>query len=347
MPYINEVLAANERKNTEAKHLPSSGHPSRFRFDPEAVADLLKARIIGQPELHTAVSDMLHVVRADFGSGGKPLAVFLLLGPTGVGKTETVRILAEAILGNATELCRIDMNTLSQEHYTAAITGAPPGYVGSKENHSLFQFEKVEGSYGKPGLVLFDEIEKASAQVARALMNILDSGVLELSSGNKQLSFANAIIFMTSNEGARELEHYRMSFEHGWRKWLGRKPSHAKEKLILEEALRSRFDPEFINRIDRTVRFDSLKKEALGSILDVEISMLEKRLLKYGISISLDEETSAFLMRDYDARYGARHLRRRIRQYLEPVIAKVINHDSDQLLLHIGYKNGEIYLKSG
>ena len=342
MPYINDVLAANERTNTEAKMLPSNGHPSRFRFDPEEVIELLKERIIGQPELHAAVADMLHVVRADFGSGVRPLAVFLLVGSTGVGKTETVRILAEAILGSAAEVCRIDMNTLAQEHYAASITGAPPGYVGSKENHSLFHFEKVEGRYGKPGMVLFDEIEKASSQVARALLNILDSGILELSAGNRRLSFTNAMIFMTSNEGARNLEDYRMSFERGWRKWLGRKPSKVREQQILETALRGKFDPEFINRIDRIVHFNPLEQESLDPILDVEIRMLEKRLAKYGIELSLDGAAREFLLSDYDSRYGARHLRRRIRQHLEPVLARVINHDSENLSLKVSCKNGEM-----
>lgn len=345
MPYVNDVLEANAQKNREAKIRPTNGHPSRFHFDPEKVAALLKKRIIGQPELHKAIGDMLHVVRADFGNGSRPLAVFLLVGSTGVGKTETVRVISEAILGSAADLCRIDMNTLAQEHYAAAITGAPPGYVGSKENHSLFQFEKVEGSYSKPGIVLFDEVEKASPQVVRALMNILDTGVLELSSGNRQLNFTNSMIFMTSNQGARSLEIYRESFGKGWRKWLGRKPTKAKEKEILESSLREKFDPEFINRIDRTVHFEPLEDELLDSILDVEMMILQKRLAKYEISLFIDEEVRTFLTSDYDSRYGARHLRRRVRQYLEPLIAKVMNQDSSNLEISIGCVNGELYIK--
>ena len=185
---------------------------SRFRFDPDQAIELLKTRIIGQADMHDSIADMLHVVKADFGSGDRPLAVFLFVGSTGVGKTETVRVLAEAILGSADQMCRIDMNTLAQEHYTAALTGAPPGYVGSKENHTLFDFEKIEGSYSKPGIVLFDEIEKSSKEVARALLNVLDSGRLELSAGTKRLNFNNCLIFMTSNEGARELDVYRRKF---------------------------------------------------------------------------------------------------------------------------------------
>ncbi|MGJ8633679.1 MAG: AAA family ATPase, partial [Luteolibacter sp.] len=265
-----------------------------------------------------------------------PLAVFLFLGSTGVGKTETVRVLSEAILGSVDELCRIDMNTLAQEHYAAAITGAPPGYVGSKENHSLFDFEKVEGSYGKPGIVLFDEIEKADKQVARTLLNVLDSGVLELSSGNRRLSFANAMIFMTSNEGAGELQRYREKFDTGWRKWVGKKLSKVKEREILNRALRAKFDPEFLNRIDRVVHFEPLGESFLDQILEVELEMLEKRLSKFQVGLEVDEAAREFLTQGHDTRYGARHLRRRIRQHLEPKLARVLNGDGGVKVLRVG-----------
>ncbi len=325
MPYINDVLENNERVNREAKPASTKGRPSRFRFDPDEVIDLLKARIIGQPGMLEAVGDMLHVVKADFGASGRPLAVFLLVGSTGVGKTETVRVIAEAILGSAEQICRIDMNTLAQEHYSAAITGAPPGYVGSKENHSLFSFDKVEGSFSRPGIVLFDEVEKASNQVARALLNVLDSGVLELSSGNRRLSFENSLIFMTSNEGARNLDRFRRKFESGWRSRLKLRAPKDKEKKILEKALHGKFDLEFINRIDRIVHFEELDSRHLDGILEVEISMLERRLAKHGVSLRIDRAARDFLINDHDPRFGARHLRRRLQVHLEPVLARALN----------------------
>ncbi|MGE8542323.1 MAG: AAA family ATPase, partial [Acinetobacter sp.] len=144
----------------------------RFHFEPAAVMQALKQRIIGQDAALNEIEKMLHVVKADFSSPERPLSVTLMLGPTGVGKTETVRLIAEAIYGRADAFCRIDMNTLAQEHYAAAITGAPPGYVGSKEGHSLFDETAIAGSHTRPGIVLFDELEKASIEVLRGLMNV-------------------------------------------------------------------------------------------------------------------------------------------------------------------------------
>ncbi len=327
MPYINDVIENNKKLNDEAKPVLDHFRTSRFRFDPDAAIGLLKSRIIGQADMHDSIADMLHVVKADFGSGDRPLAVFLFVGSTGVGKTETVRVLAEAILGGADQMCRIDMNTLAQEHYTAALTGAPPGYVGSKENHTLFDFEKIEGSYSKPGIVLFDEIEKSSKEVARALLNVLDSGRLELSAGTKRLNFNNCLIFMTSNEGARELDGYRRKFESGWRKWLGRRPCRTKEQGILNRALQKKFDLEFINRIDRIVFFEELGRHFLDDILSVELAMLNKRLSRHSVSIQLDATARQHLIGGHDPRFGARHLRRRIRTYLEPELARAFNTD--------------------
>jgi len=329
VPYINDVIGNNKKLNDESKPVHDRFRASRFRFDPDQAIALLKTRIIGQEEMHDSIADMLHVVKADFGPGDRPLAVFLFVGSTGVGKTETVRVLAEAILGSADQMCRIDMNTLAQEHYTAALTGAPPGYVGSKENHTLFDFGKIEGSYSKPGIVLFDEIEKSSKEVARALLNVLDAGRLELSAGTKRLDFNNCLIFMTSNEGARELDAYRQKFERGWRKWCGRRPSNAAEKRILNTALQKRFDLEFINRIDRTVFFEALDHRFLDDVLSVELALLNKRLSRHRVSIRLDAAARQHLVEGHDSRFGARHLRRRIRAHLEPELARALNAERE------------------
>ncbi len=328
MPFINDVIEDNKKLNDESKSMLDGSRATRFRFDPNQAIALLKTRIIGQADMHDSIADMLHVVKADFGSGERPLAVFLFVGSTGVGKTETVKVLTEAILGSASQMCRIDMNTLAQEHYTAALTGAPPGYVGSKENHTLFDFEKIEGTYSKPGIVLFDEIEKSSKEVARALLNVLDSGRLELSAGTKRLNFNNCLIFMTSNEGARELDGYRRKFDSGWRKYLGHRPCRTKEQEILNHALQKKFDLEFINRIDRIVFFEELGHHFLDDILSVELVMLNKRLARHQVSIKLDDTARQYLVGRHDPRFGARHLRRRIRAHLEPELARALNVDS-------------------
>ena len=132
MPFINDQLNQNNKQIERDKLDQSINRVSRFKFNPEKVMSLLQKRIIGQPHVISAMQDMLFTLKADFADKSRPLSVMLFMGPTGVGKTETVRILAEAILGSTDRLCRIDMNTLAQEHYTAAITGSPPGYLGSK-----------------------------------------------------------------------------------------------------------------------------------------------------------------------------------------------------------------------
>lgn len=345
MPYLNDVIENNKKLNDESKPVYDRFRASRFRFNPDQAIELLKSRIIGQPDMHDSIADMLHVVKADFGPGDRPLAVFLFVGSTGVGKTETVRVLAEAILGSAEQMCRIDMNTLAQEHYTAALTGAPPGYVGSKEQHTLFDFTKIEGSYSKPGIVLFDEIEKSSRDVARALLNVLDSGKLELSAGTKQLNFNNCLIFMTSNEGARELDNYRRKFERGWRKWFQRRPLKDQEQKILNRALQKKFDLEFINRIDRIVFFEELDHRFLDDILTVELSMLNKRLSRHGVSIRLDAQARQYLTGGHDPRFGARHLRRRIRTHLEPELARAFNAHQACEVFMASYHAGTLKVK--
>lgn len=181
---------------------------SRFHFKPAQVMKPLRERIIGQEHALNDIEKMLHVVKADFSNPDRPLSVSRILGPTGVGKTETVRLIAEAIYGRTDAFCRIDMNTLAQEHYAAAITGAPPGYVGSKEGHSLFDETAIAGSHTRPGIMLFDELEKASTEVIRGLMNVLDTGKLTLTAGTKTIDFTNCMIFMTSNVGAQAAQLY-------------------------------------------------------------------------------------------------------------------------------------------
>ncbi|MEM9444455.1 MAG: AAA family ATPase [Verrucomicrobiota bacterium] len=330
MPFINDVLE-NNREQLEENNIKRAGQRvSRFRFEPSEVIELLSSRIVGQQEMITAVGDMLHMTKADFNSQDRPLAVFFFLGSTGVGKTETVRILSEKILGSKDQICRIDMNTLVQEHYAAAITGAPPGYVGSKENNTLLDSEKIEGSFSRPGIVLFDEIEKASKEVIRTLLNILDTGQLNLSGGTKNINFRNAMIFMTSNLGAQALMKYRRKFESGWRSWCRMNPSKSQEKGILQEALQRKFDPEFLNRIDRTVFFERLDSRWLDQLLTLELLKLNKRLSKCRASIELTKSAKTFLLTQYDKEYGARHLIRMLRSQLEPNIAKALNSHPDK-----------------
>ncbi|MBW4934987.1 AAA family ATPase [Marinobacter sp. F4206] len=322
MPFINERLEANRESIEQNRAASGPVRVSRFRFEPEAVMARLRDNIVGQDDALAAMEAMLVRVKADIGEDNRPLAVHLFLGPTGVGKTETVRLIAEAIHGSRDSLCRIDMNTLAQEHYAAALTGAPPGYVGSKEGHSLFNLDKVQGSFSKPGIVLFDEIEKASKEVVRTLLNVLDTGRLVFPSGNREIDFRNTLIFMTSNAGALDAEAHQYRYQRGWRRWLGLSPGNGEG--IRDAALRRHFDPEFLNRIDQILTFNPLTENWLEALLDIELAGLNRRLSKKHAELSLSPELRTELCRGYDARYGARELLRVFRQRLEPALARAL-----------------------
>ena len=321
MPFINDQLEANRSAIAE-KESPPGLRQTRYTFDPDHLSGTLRSRIVGQDEALGRLDGLLQVVRADIGTDYRPLGVCLLMGPTGVGKTETVQILAELIHGSRQALCRIDMNTLGQEHYASALTGAPPGYVGSKEGHTLFDADKIQGSYSKPGIVLFDELEKASPEVIRSLLNILDTGVLTLPSGNRTIHFHNTLIFMTSNLGAAELLQYQNRFRRGWRKLF--RPRQLSESRILDEALNRRFDPEFVNRIDLILQYQRLPEREAGKLLDLELDKLHRRLRDHRIELEVTPAVRSYLCRDYDTRYGARDLARLVRHELGPVVARAM-----------------------
>ncbi|MBT0626914.1 AAA family ATPase [Pseudomonas fluorescens] len=297
----------------------------RFTFDPAQVMALLRSRIVGQDAALAQVERLLKVVKADIGERDRPLSVNLFMGPTGLGKTEIVRLLAQALHGRADGFCRIDMHTLAQEHYAAALTGAPPGYVGSKEGISLFNSELIQGSYSRPGIVLFDELEKASQEVVRSLLGILENGQLTLAGGTRTLDFRNSLIFMTSNIGAHQARRHRQRFAQGWRRLL--RVFVRGEAAVLEEALHGHFEPEFLNRIDRILIFEPLDRRWLDALLDVELEKLNQRLAAHQRSLSVDASARAWLCRRHDARFGARALGRRVRVELEPAIAECLLRD--------------------
>mgnify|MGYP002712181459 FL=1 len=282
---------------------------------------LLRTRIIGQDAALNEIEKMLHVVKADFSSPERPLSVTLMLGPTGVGKTETVRLISEAIYGRADAFCRIDMNTLAQEHYAAALTGAPPGYVGSKEGHSLFDETAIAGSHTRPGIVLFDELEKASTEVLRGLMNVLDTGKLTLTSGTKTIDFRNCMIFMTSNVGAQAAQQYLDKLNLFPKKMQDLCLKRLPARQIIEKVMQRRFDPEFLNRIDRTLHYAPVQENALPQLVEIELEKLNKRLQHQKRQVQLTDAAKAYFYQGHDIRYGARHLGRRMRTELEPILA--------------------------
>ena len=347
MPFINERLSANQESLDEEKYARATidnkvARQSRFHFKPEIVMWNLRTHIIGQETVLSSIEEMLYLVKADFGIKHRPLAVNLFLGPTGVGKTETVKIIAQSILGNSDNFCRIDMNTLAQEHYAASLTGAPPGYVGSKEGHSLFDSDAIKGSFSKPGIVLFDELEKASTEVIRALLNVLDTGHLVLSSGTHEIDFSNSLIFMTSNIGVKELNQHRALHNKGWKKWFGSKS--IDDKAYLKQALQKKFDPEFLNRIDRVLSYDYLSDQWLDKILDVELIKLNHRLKSKNAQLTLDKTARSQLYTYYDEEYGARNLAQHIRVKLEPLLAREILRDDKSTDFIIKYQNDKFII---
>lgn len=346
MPFINDMLAENKMTvvSTKVKDQQSNPEPfrSRFLFEPKKVMNLLRSRIIGQDDALDEIEKMLIVIKAGISDADRPLSVNLLMGPTGVGKTETVRLLCQGIYGKNDAFCRIDMNTLSQEHYAAALTGAPPGYVGSKEGTTLFDIEKISGTFSKPGIVLFDELEKASKEVIRSLLNVIDNGRLVLSSGNKTIDFRNSIIFMTSNIGVKEVERKLKFIVYRFKQQLFFTKN--RENQLLIQALKKKFDPEFINRIDRTLIYNRITVDKLPSLLEIELSKLRQRLEKYQLSFTITPECCVYLCSQYDNHYGARDLARTLRTKLEPELSEqiLLSPDKHHFIVDVCGKNIEV-----
>lgn len=338
MPFLNDRIdqTQREQKLTSALSYENAGRAdrmpanttinprlrSRFSFDPAQIETELRASIIGQDEPIDKVMEILKVVRADICDPRKPLASIMLCGPTGVGKTETVRTIARAMYGDADAFCRVDMNTLSQEHYAAAITGAPPGYVGSKEGTTILDQETIEGQRDLPGLVLFDELEKASNEVVLALMNVFDNGVLTVASGGRTYSFRNSLIFMSSNLGATELmalDNPKPTLGTLWRNLRSRptSPRQAARDIVMKELL-ARFPPELVNRFDHIETYNAISSDQLPRLVDVELERLNSRLRKHELRLQITDDVRSFISTEgYDMKFGARDLRRAMRRLLE------------------------------
>lgn len=304
-----------------------------FPFDHRVVLARLRERIIGQDEALEHIESALAIVQAGISDKDRPLYAALFLGPTGVGKTEVIRVLSQALCGDVEAACRVDMNTLAQEHYSAALVGAPPGYVGSREESTLLDKDKIEGSFSRPGLVLFDEVEKASDAVIQTLMNILDNGLLQLASGTRAIDFRNTLVFMTSNIGGREIHDYAQNRP----RFLMRKlaylldPRHlgaddsAILSWIIDTELHRRFRPEFLNRFDDVIVFNWLDAGALSKILDIAVADLNRRLAHSNVTVRLSPHVQEFILeRGFDRRFGARFLRRTVRSHVENPLAKLI-----------------------
>lgn len=281
-------------------------------LDLEAV---LHQRVIGQTDAVKAVSDAIRRARAGLKDPNRPVGSFIFVGPTGVGKTELSKALAEAVFGNENNLIRVDMSEYMEKHSVSKLVGAPPGYVGFDEAGQLT--EKVRR---KPySVVLFDEIEKAHPDVFNIMLQILDDGRLTDSKG-RVVSFKNTIIIMTSNVGATEIQH---------RNTLGFAGSEQKAYDDMcdryMEALKGKFRPEFLNRIDDIIVFHKLTKEETAKIAELLLASLRKRLAVIGVSLTVSKEAMDLIIeKGYDNEYGARPLKRVIQRYIEDKLSEHI-----------------------
>lgn len=296
-------------------------------MDTARIMQHLRQRIINQDEALDQLEEALLIAEAGLNDPRKPLAVLLFVGPTGVGKTETVRALTEAIHGQPDRYCRIDMSGLSESHYAASLAGSPPGYVGSQEDETLFNKARIEGEPGKPGILLLDEVEKAHPSVHQALLQIFDNAHLRLANGRSEISFANTLIVMTSNVGSEELRNLAEGRQIGFKAGSpgGVDPRNERQRVV-ERALARHFKPEFLNRIDAVVVFHWLGQDDLRRILYGLVGELNQRLSeRHGLTLDLAPETADFLIgRGWDPKFGARPLKRALRRELYQPLARVL-----------------------
>jgi ATP-dependent Clp protease ATP-binding subunit ClpB len=270
--------------------------------------DGLRKRVVGQDEAVSAVSQALRRSKAGLQDETRPLGSFLFLGPTGVGKTELTKALAEFMFDDENAMVRLDMSEFMERHSVARLIGAPPGYVGYEEGGKL-----TEAIRRRPyQVVLFDEIEKAHPDVFNILLQVLDDGRLTDSQG-RTVDFKNTVIVLTSNIGSQHIAELKDEDLVDL----------ARPKVM--EELRAHFRPEFLNRLDEILLFNKLKKEVMTNIVDIQLAILEKRLAKQDINIQVSDELKAWLAeRGYDPVYGARPLKRVIQRDLQNELAEEI-----------------------
>ncbi|MBI4773176.1 MAG: ATP-dependent chaperone ClpB [Deltaproteobacteria bacterium] len=282
----------------------------------------LKKRVVAQDEAIQAVSNAVRRARAGIQDPNRPIGSFIFMGPTGVGKTELARALAEFMFDDEQAMVRLDMSEFMEKHSVARLIGAPPGYVGYEEGGYL-----TEAVRRRPyTVVLFDEIEKAHPEVFNALLQILDDGRMTDGKG-RTVDFKNTIIIMTSNIGSQWITELRETDEEEMRRRV-------------MDALNAQFKPEFLNRVDDIVIFHKLKKENLNSIIEIQLGLLRKRLQDQRLSLKLTDRSKEFLAeKGYDPVYGARPLKRAIQKYiLDELALKLLEgnfKEGDEIVMDI------------
>jgi ATP-dependent Clp protease ATP-binding subunit ClpB len=277
--------------------------------------DELHKRVVGQDEAVHAVADAIRRARAGLSDPNRPSGSFLFLGPTGVGKTELCKALAEFMFDTTDAMVRIDMSEFMEKHAVSRLVGAPPGYVGYEEGGYL-----TEAVRRRPySVILLDDVEKARPDVFNILLQVLDDGILTDSLG-RRVDFRNTIIIMTSNIGARDIRNMGKGIGFDTE---GTAFDYAKMKSTIQDALKKVFNPEFLNRIDDVITFKPLEKEDIYQIIDLLNEDLFKRIKELGHDIEITKAAKEFITdKGFDQKYGARPLKRAIQKYVEDPLAE-------------------------
>ncbi|HVE16000.1 MAG TPA: AAA family ATPase [Chthoniobacterales bacterium] len=298
----------------------------------EDLTTVLSQKVVGQPAATRVIVPYIQMFQAGLAPEGRPVGVFLLLGPTGTGKTKTVEALAEVLHGSEKNVLKVDCGEFQMEHEVAKLIGAPPGYLGHRETQPMLTQQKLNAVTSEKcslSLVLFDEIEKAAPSMTRLLLGVLDKGILRLGD-NSTVNFEKSLVFLTSNLGAREMMR-EINPDFGFQsvKPAERVDLTSKLQNIALVAVRKRFSPEFVNRIDCIITYQPLTPESLSAILDKQIADLQNhvntRLGARSFVLDVPPESREFLLKKgTSAEYGARELNRTIHRFLTQPLATMV-----------------------
>ncbi len=311
-----------------------SGTKSRKPVDAsQDLTSILSSKVVGQPNVINVIVPYIEMFQAGLAPDNRPAGVFLLLGPTGTGKTRTVEAIAEALHGSAKNIVKVDCGEFQMEHEVAKLIGAPPGYLGHRETTPMLTQQKltaVTSDQSALSLVLFDEIEKAAPSLTRLLLGVLDRGVLRLGD-NTTVNFDKSLVFLTSNLGAKEMMR-EISPEFGFQSATpGKAAEDLTQKLqgIALMSVRKKFSPEFVNRIDHVITYQPLDAQSFAAITDHEIDHLQNhvnsRLGGRCFTVEVPFETRQWLIEHGTSpEYGARELKRTIHKYLTQPLATLV-----------------------
>ncbi|HWQ53265.1 MAG TPA: AAA family ATPase [Bryobacteraceae bacterium] len=326
---INAEGSVERLKSTQSTSGRSRKQGNNLAEDLTAV---LSQKVVGQPAATKVIVPYVQMYQAGLAPEGRPVGVFLLLGPTGTGKTKTVEALADVLHGSEKNILKIDCGEFQMEHEVAKLIGAPPGYLGHRETQPVLTQQKLNAVTSERcslSLVLFDEIEKAAPSMTRLLLGVLDKGLLRLGD-NSVVNFEKSLVFLTSNLGAREMMK-EINPEFGFQSVRPTERVDLTNKLqnIALVSVRKRFSPEFVNRIDCIITYQPLTPESLSTILDQQIMDLQNhvntRLGSRSFTLEVPFETRQYLLlKGTSSEYGARELNRTIHRYLTQPLATLV-----------------------